>query len=177
MAWSVRFFVIFAIVLSPILASCSREKTPGPGPKDETDKLIAEYTEAIWLEPKDANGYYKRGVRYEELGESDKAIADFTEAIELKEQRAYVNRAASYKKKKDYDKAIADYTMTIAFYDKHGSDLSDALLRAGASAGAYFDRGICYEEKGDAEKAQADFKKAVELHAPFKEKVKNRTKK
>jgi len=177
MARSSRFFVVFAIVLSPIPASCSKEKTPDPGPKGEPDKMIAEYTEAIRLKPKDANGYYKRGVRYEELGESNKAIADFTEAIELKDQRAYVNRAAAYKKKKEYDRAIADYTRAIEFYDKHGSDLADALLRAGASAGAYFDRGICYEEKGEVEKAQADFKKAAELHPNFKDKVKNRTKK
>jgi tetratricopeptide (TPR) repeat protein len=176
MARSSRFFVVFGIVLSPILASCSREKTPDPGPKGESDKLIAEYTDAIRLKPKDANGYYKRGVRYEELGESEKAIADFTKAIELNDQRAYVNRATSYKKKKEYDKAIADYTKAIAFYDKSGSG-PDALLRGGVSAETYFDRGICYEEKGEVEKAQAYFKKAVELHAPFKDKVKNRTKK
>jgi tetratricopeptide (TPR) repeat protein len=177
MARSSRFFVVLGFVLSPILASCSREKTPDPSPKGEPDKLIAEYTEAIRFKPKDANGYYKRGVRYEELGESDKAIADFTEAIELNDPRAYVNRAAAYKKKQEYDKAISDYTMAIKLYDKSGSGPGDALFRAGVTAGAYFERGICYEEKGEVEKAQADFKKAVELHAPFKDKVKNRTKK
>ena len=53
------------------------------GNKGEHDKAIADYTEAIRLNPKYAEAYYNRGVAYEDKGEHDKAIADFTEAIRL----------------------------------------------------------------------------------------------
>ena len=50
--------------------------------KKEYDKAIADYTEAIRLDPKNARAYTNRGGlgRQEEY---DKAIADFTEAIRL----------------------------------------------------------------------------------------------
>ena len=53
------------------------------GQKGEHDKAIADCTEAIRLDPKDAKAYCNRGVAYGSKGEYDKAIADFTEAIRL----------------------------------------------------------------------------------------------
>jgi tetratricopeptide (TPR) repeat protein len=150
-----------AIVLPPILTCCSRENAPSSAKLDEPDKIIAEYTEAIRRNPNDANAYYQRGVRYQEMGEAEKAIIDFTEAIRLKDPRANYNRAAAYKKKKEYDKAIADYSAVIALNSKSSSDPGDALLRAGLAAKAYFGRGACYDAKGEPEQAIADYKEAV----------------
>jgi tetratricopeptide (TPR) repeat protein len=151
---------MLGLALSPVLTSCSGDKPSDPSKKDGPDKVIAEYTEALTKNPNEANAYYKRGLRYEEMGEPVKAIADYSEAIRLKDVRAYSNRAAAYQKKRDYDKAIADYTEVIALNTKGDPDPGQVLLRAGVAAKAYYDRGMCYDAKGEPEKAIADYKEA-----------------
>ena len=41
------------------------------------DKAIADFSEAIRLDPKRADAYYGRGTAYGHKGEYDKAIADY----------------------------------------------------------------------------------------------------
>ena len=51
---------------------------------------------------------------YEHVGQYDKAIADYTKAIELEpDDLNYKNRADCYKEMKQYEKAIVDYTKAI----------------------------------------------------------------
>ena len=66
--------------------------------KGDYDKAIADFTEAIRLNPKIAKAYNNRGLAYENKGDYDKAIADCTEAIRLdpKFAEAYHNRGAAY---------------------------------------------------------------------------------
>ena len=49
--------------------------------KHEYDKAIADFSEAIRLDPKSATAYDRRAGAYEAKGNYDQAIADFTEAI------------------------------------------------------------------------------------------------
>ena len=51
--------------------------------KGEFDKAIADFTEAIRLNPQFAWAYWGRGHVYEVNRDFDKAIADFTESIRL----------------------------------------------------------------------------------------------
>jgi tetratricopeptide (TPR) repeat protein len=51
--------------------------------KGDHDKAIAEYTEAIRLDPKDAMAYNNRGWAYRKKGELDKAKQDFDQAEKL----------------------------------------------------------------------------------------------
>src|SRR5262245_65847149 len=77
--------------LLPLALSCSRQKTPGAeeanergfshAEKGDHDKAIADFTEAIRLDPKNATACYSRALSYDLKGDHDKAIADFTEAI------------------------------------------------------------------------------------------------
>ena len=69
--------------------------------KGENDRAIADYTEAIRLDPKNANAYSNRGYAYSDKGDTDRAIADFTEAIRLdpKFAIAYNNRGLAYGEK------------------------------------------------------------------------------
>ena len=62
--------------------------------KGDFDKAIADYTQAIRLDPKDAEAHFGRGCSYSKKGDHDKAIADFTDAIRLnpKHADAYHNR-------------------------------------------------------------------------------------
>ena len=48
-----------------------------------TNIEIAEFTEAIRLDPTYAEAYYRRGLAYDDMEKVDKAEADFDEAIRL----------------------------------------------------------------------------------------------
>ncbi len=48
--------------------------------REDWDAAIACYTEAIRIKPDFAGFYYYRGLAYEELGDEDKAEADFAKA-------------------------------------------------------------------------------------------------
>ena len=93
--------------------------------------------------------YFKSGDIYLGQGQLDQAIADFTDAIQLKPNfwAAYLNRGTALRKKGEFDQAIADYNQAIQMK----SDLYDA----------YTLRGICYGAKGQYPEAIADYTKAL----------------
>ena len=106
--------------LLPMALSCSRQKTPGAeeaierglshAEKGDHDQAIADYTEAIRLDPKIAAAYYNRAISYAEKGDHDQAIADCTEAIRLNQTQPvyYVRRARAYRALGDEAKAASD---------------------------------------------------------------------
>ena len=51
--------------------------------KEKYEKAIADYNEAIRLDPKMAAAYTQRGYAWEAKKDYEKAIADYTEAIRL----------------------------------------------------------------------------------------------
>ena len=59
------------------------------------EEAIAQYDEAIRLDPLFANAYTIRGIAYRALGQPEQAIEDFDQAIQLDPQaaRAFGNRA------------------------------------------------------------------------------------
>jgi tetratricopeptide (TPR) repeat protein len=138
--------------------------------KGDNDRAIADFTQAIQLDPKNADAYVKRGFGYSKKGDNDRAIADFTHAIQLdpKNADAYEGRGNGYlinaAKEKDStgrtlgdnDRAIADYTKVIQLDPKN--------------AEAYYSRGIAYYFKGYNDLAVADHIKAKKLqHAALHE--------
>jgi len=83
--------------------------------KREYGKVIAEYTEAIRLNPGTAVLYVYRAIAYHDNGEFDKAIADFNETIRLDPDfaYAYASRGNAYFRKGEHDKATADHTEAV----------------------------------------------------------------
>ena len=83
--------------------------------KGEYDKAIADYSEAIRLDPRNATTYCNRGDLWREGGEHDKALADYGEAIRLDWRcgDAYSNRGDLWREKGEHDKAIADYNEAV----------------------------------------------------------------
>ena len=113
----------------------------------DNDSAIADYSEAIRLDPKDTDAYKNRGDAYQNKGDYDRAIADYSEAIRLdpKYAGAYNNRGDAYRDKGDNDRAIADYNEAIRIDPKY--------------ANAYNSRGAAYRAKGDNDRAIADYRR------------------
>jgi tetratricopeptide (TPR) repeat protein len=87
----------------------------------DNDRAIADFTEAIRLDPKYVRAYNNRGNAYHDKGDNDRAIADYTEAIRLdpKYTFAYNGRGNAYQAKGDNDRAIADFTEAIRLDPKY----------------------------------------------------------
>ncbi|MBF0536864.1 MAG: tetratricopeptide repeat protein [Nitrospirae bacterium] len=76
--------------------------------------------------------YFNRGVDWDNKGDYDMAIADYTKAIEIDPRfaEAYYHRGLAWRKRKDHEKAIADFTRVIEINPQH--------------ADAYYYRGYTY---------------------------------
>lgn len=133
--------------------------------KFEYDKAIADYTEAIRLNPKDATAYFNRAQAYffkvggETLANHiEKKVADYTEAIRLNPNyiEAYYERANAYSStsgKGTYDKIIADYSEIIRL---NPNDVK-----------AYYFRGLNYSFKDEYDKAIADYSEIIRLDPKY----------
>ena len=119
--------------------------------KKDNDRAIADYDQAIKLNPNMAETYNNRANAWYNKKDYDRAIADFNEAIRLKPvyPDAFRNRGDSWQHKKDYGRAIADYNETIRLSPK--------------DANAFNNRGGAKERNGDAKGAEADYARAREL--------------
>ena len=162
----------------------------------QIDMAIADYSEAIELNPAYAEAYSNRGAAFFKKGEFDTAIADFDTAIRLDSDYvlAYSNRGAAYNEKKEYDKAIADCTKAIqlnpnyaqaysnrgnayvgkAEYDRAITDYTKAIHLNPNYANAYNNRGTAYLGKDEYDKAITDFNEALRLKSGFAEAFNNR---
>jgi tetratricopeptide (TPR) repeat protein len=80
------------------------------GGKGENDHAIADYDQAIKLDPKNALAFNNRGNVYGANGDSDRAIADYDQAIKLnpKYAAALYNRGIAKQRKGDMEGANAD---------------------------------------------------------------------
>src|SRR5207253_1065335 len=74
------------------------------------DDAIADYTEAIRLDPVSAKAYNNRGIAYQQKGDNARALADFSQAIRVAPDyhRALASRAKAYEITGDTDRALAD---------------------------------------------------------------------
>jgi tetratricopeptide (TPR) repeat protein len=78
--------------------------------------IIAQESEYIRRNPADVGAYYSRAGAYEELGNYEKAIEDYSEVIRLDPQDdiAYIARGCVYAKLGNYEKAIEDYDKAVS---------------------------------------------------------------
>jgi len=123
--------------------------------KKDFDRAVADYSEAIRLNPSFAQAYDGRGSAYRYKGEFDRAIADYSEAIRLNPSfaQAYDGRGSAYRDKGDFDRAVAD--------------LNEAIRLNPSYARAYHDRGTAYYYKEDFNRAIADYSVAIRLEPNF----------
>lgn len=115
---------------------------------------IADFTEAIRLQPDYDQPYLNRGAAYAALNDYAAAVADYTEAIRLNPTlaSAYYNRGIIRKELGDIDAAIDDYRQ--------------ASLYAPDDPTIYNNLGIAYSIKGDPVAAIMSFGSSIILKNP-----------
>jgi tetratricopeptide (TPR) repeat protein len=132
--------------------------------KGHLDRAIADLTQAVRLNPKDALAYNNLGSAWREKGDLDQAITNFTHGIHVNPLprndingrpfiNIYLNRAGAWKEKGDLDRAIADYDQANRL------EPNDPQI--------YFIRALAWQEKGDVERAIADFTAAIGLDPQY----------
>ena len=116
------------------------------------DRAIADYNEAIRLDPKYRLAFHNRGVAWRDKDDFDRAIADYTEAIRLdpKESDNYNGRGLVWRDKGDFERAITDFTETVRLSPKW--------------SWPHLHRGLSHLYSGALDKALADVSKASELN-------------
>ena len=121
--------------------------------KGDYDKAIADYTEVIRLDPKDAKAYYGRGEAYGRKATTTRPSPTTPRQSGSTQNppRHIMNAVKPTAEKSEYDKAIADYTEVIR------------LKPAVGVPEAYRDRGFAYRKKGDFDKTIADCTVAIRL--------------
>jgi len=155
--------------------------------KGDYDHAIADYTEAIRIEPNYVLAVYSRGIAYFNKKDYDRAVADYTMSLRLapRDIIALQNRGHAYQARQDYDRAIADYSEAIriepkfawAFNDRcyaraiAGRELQQALadcneaLRLIPNDIHTFDsRGLAYLRLGEFEKAITDYNAVLKFN-------------
>jgi tetratricopeptide (TPR) repeat protein len=155
--------------------------------QDDLDRIVKGCTQVIKdksSSPDDrAQAYVNRGGVYGRRDECDKAIADYTKAIEIKPNlaSAYNNRAYCYSTQDKRDLALADYNKAIELdpndpfyyrnrasfymeekkYDLAIADYSKSIDIDPKVAATYAGRAEAH--KADTNLAIADYTKAIEL--------------
>jgi len=132
-----------------------------------------------------AEFYELAGRSHEEKGDYDRAIAEYTRAIEIAPDYmgAYCARGYARSLQEDYDGAIADYTRAIELapddawaynargwtyvrvedWDRAIADYTRAIELDSSDATAYAARGDVHAHRGDPDGALADYGQAIEL--------------
>jgi tetratricopeptide (TPR) repeat protein len=151
----------------------------------DPDRAMADYNEAIRLNPRIALAYYNRGNLWRDKRDYDRAIAEYDESIRLDPEyaSAYNNRGNSWRDKRDYDRAIADYSVAIRLdpkyataynnrciawhdkgdYDRAIADCNEAIRLNPRYASAHNNRGIAWSDKRDYDRAISDYNEAIRL--------------
>jgi Tfp pilus assembly protein PilF len=117
----------------------------------KTEEALAEFDQAIAIDPHNADALYNRGLLYQGEKQHQFAIDDFSAANGLTPQRAepLLGRAISYLATDKAKEAAAD--------------LDEAVQADPENAQAWVTRGLAYERLGDKTKAAGSYAHAIDL--------------
>jgi tetratricopeptide (TPR) repeat protein len=129
------------------------------------DRAIADYDEAIRLDPPNVSALFNRGTLYYKQGEYDRALSDFDEVLRRDPENglAHYYRADLYFLKGEYDLAVEDYDESMP--DGTEDEDYDEAIWADREVDAlrFYRRGFAYSHKGRYEWAIDDYNEAIRL--------------
>jgi tetratricopeptide (TPR) repeat protein len=163
------------------------------------NEAIVHYNKAIGMTPLTPDhilAYNKRGMAYNKLGQNQRALEDFNEAIKLDRYdiKAYENRGVTYAKLGLYQRALEDFNETIrlkpnyadtynnrgvtyaklGLYQRALEDFNKVIRLKHNNADAYYNRGVAYIDLGQQERAFDDFDEAIRLKPNYADAYNNR---
>jgi len=151
---------------------------------DYYDGLIAKYTKALEMNPRDAEAYYNRGVAWDEKDDWGRAIADYTKALEINpcdsdaiSNRAWLLATCPDSGYRDGQKALESAQKAMGL--NPGACNLDILAAAYAETGQ-FEEAIATQKKAIALLKESDIGEELtvykqrlrtyETHKPWREK-------
>ncbi|MBP1712601.1 MAG: Tetratricopeptide 2 repeat protein [Deltaproteobacteria bacterium] len=119
--------------------------------REEKKEAMVFFRQAIKLSPKNATGFFERGVSYQTLQKHEQAIREYDQAIELDPQnvQAYFNRGVAHQTLGNPEKAVQDFKRVVEIKPDY--------------AQAYLNRGKALRQLMQFKQALADFKIAARL--------------
>ena len=119
--------------------------------KADWDRAIADYDEALKLNPKIAAAYTGRAAANLRKGNIDRALPDLNEGLRLDPKSPGIHNVFGYyyNKKGDHERALTEVNEALRLYPQY--------------LYAFSNRGEIYEKKGEYTKALADFRMALSL--------------
>jgi len=153
--------------------------------KGDYSRALADFNQAIQLQPNFTDAYFNRSVVYLLQQDYDLALTDLNRVIQFRPDfaLAYAKRGSVYFFKDDYDHALKDINRAIQlqadselFYSMRGevyakqndfdhaiADFNQVIKLQPKLADGYRSRGRSYEEKKDYDHAIADYTQAIKL--------------
>ena len=167
---------------------------------EDYKNAVDDFTKAMQLNPIDkiysSLNLVGRGMSYNALNISKRAIIDFNNAIKLRPEyaTAYYYRARAYYSLKEYSRAAGDFTKAIELkstdadyyrergvtylelqmYDEALADFNKAIELKPSDNTSYFYRGAAYHYLKQYDKAIIDYTKAIEINSNFARAYHNR---
>ena len=123
--------------------------------RGKMEEAIAEFDEAIRLDPKLVLAYYNRAQAYFGLDRYERSIQDYDQAISLDPESVvfYTKKGEAY--------------FALGQYERATQAHKEAIRRDPQFALAYYNRGGAYIELGQRDQAIQDYKRAVNLDRRF----------
>lgn len=123
----------------------------------DAEHAVADYTQAIKLDPKFVAAYTQRGIAYRSLEKFDKSFADFAQALKLNPLSTEAALACAR-----LHRTLHQYPEAVAVYDTLVRNKPDSSL-------IISERSQTFLEMNKPEKALADAEKAVQIKHDFAE--------